>query len=176
MSLYNAVFGVNPFSSVLLEMLGTNPGAIPRFRDCFLNEAGEEIIIHTRTGGGNRDYYESEEICREHYPEYFNAQDNDPSGPWNEDLRSIPGFKYDSDDEYDATYANFHYAVPLKYKELVADLKAKGATGNPSIKWKELMEKLQSGENSDPVVKRALEVGESIMKQINEELNPERKA
>lgn len=167
MSLYNALFGYNKFAGLLLEMLGVTTITIPRFRDCYLSEDGDEIIIHTRTGGGNREYYESEESCQQHYPELFKG-DEEPSGPWNEDLRAIPGYKYDRDDTFDATYANFHYAIPEAFREHVALLADKGAIDNPAKKWQELFVKLQNRDQSDPDVKRALDVGEKIMKQINE--------
>jgi hypothetical protein len=90
MSLYNMLFGTNPFSGVLLQMLGVTRDDVPRFRDCFLNEDGTEIIIHTRTGGGNRDDYQAS----------------------NDELTEIAGYKFDADDDFDSTYADFHYEVP----------------------------------------------------------------
>lgn len=141
MSLYNAVFGVNPFSRALLKMLGIQEDTIPRYRDCFLNEAGDEIIIYTRTGGGNRDFYESLEECKSNYPEYFDKGE-DPTGPWNCDLRKLPGFKYDVDDSYDATYANFHYEIPEAFKGLAPILRDMGASNDPTKQWKAMMEAL----------------------------------
>ena len=52
MSLYNMLFGVNSAAPVLLATLGLTESDVPRFRDCHLN--GEQIVIYTRTGGGNR--------------------------------------------------------------------------------------------------------------------------
>lgn len=40
---------------------------------------------------------------------------------WNADLRELPGFLYDSDDGFDCTYADFHYAVPEMHRQAVAD-------------------------------------------------------
>ena len=59
MSLYNMLFGVNPAAPILLAMLDTTQDKIPRFRDIYIKD--EYIVIHTRTGGGNREYYESRE-------------------------------------------------------------------------------------------------------------------
>lgn len=172
MSLYNALFGVNPFSSTLLQMLGTTREGVPRFRDCFLSEDGSEIIIHTRAGGGNRDFYEHPDRCRESYPEYFAEDVTDkPSGPWNCDLRTLPGFKYDADDSFDCTYADFHYAVPDAFKEQVALLKDLGAVSNPGERWQALLDNLRKGNKDDPETKRALAVGEEIMGKINAALN-----
>jgi hypothetical protein len=60
MSLYNALFGANPNSDVLMRILVEaqpkfNPG---RFRDIYLNADGSRILLHTRNGGGNREHYE----------------------------------------------------------------------------------------------------------------------
>jgi len=147
MSLYNMLFGVNPFSTVLLEMLGVAVETVPRFRDCFLNEDGTEIIIHTRTGGGNRrDYMEG-----------------------NAALTKVSGYKFDADDSFDITYANFHYAVPEPFKEAAVLLKDIGAASDPAQRWQEVIDGLRRGDKSNPQVARALEVGEKIMKQINDQ-------
>ena len=165
MSLYNLLFGTNPFSSVLLQMLGTAAGDIPRYRDCYLSEDGTEIIIHTRTGGGNRDMYEHEDAARANYPEYFDGK-NDPNGPWNADIRKIPGFKYDADDDFDSTYADWHFTVPEAFKPQVELLKDLGAVSNPSERWQSLLADLRSGDTTKPEVQRALAVGEKIFGQI----------
>lgn len=151
MSLYNMLFGVNPFSGVLLQMLGTTEGDIPRYRDCFLSEDGTEIIIHTRTGGGNRESYEKG-------GEYWEEGQID-----NDTLRAIPGFKHDADDDFDCTYADFHYAIPDAFKEQVALLKDLGAVTNPAERWQEVLDGLRKGDTSKPEVQRALAVGEQIM-------------
>lgn len=167
MSLYNALFGVNPFSRTLLAMLGTDESQVPRYRDCFLSDDGAEIIIHTRTGGGNRDFYENEARCRDSYPEYFDRSDAPPSGPWNDDLRSIAGFIRDVDDDFDSTYADFHYAIPPAFKEQVALLSELGAISNPAQKWQSLLDGLRAQDMRDPTVKRAIDIGEQIMTKIN---------
>lgn len=163
MSLYHALFGRNPFAGLLLDALGTNEGAVPRYRDCFLDENGR-IVIHTRTGGGNRDYYESEEACRDNYPEYWEGDpETNPTGPWNADLRRLPGFLYDRDDDGDATYANFIFEVPAPFKEQIDVLKTLGAEANPAERWRILLDKMRAGDTTDLAVARALAVGEKIM-------------
>ena len=175
MSLYNALFGKNPFSGVLLQMLGTTEAGIPRFRDCYTNEEGSEIIIHTRTGGGNRDYYEHADRCRANYREYFGGNDPDPTGPWNSDLRKLPGFKYDEDGDFDSTYANFHYEVPTPFREQIALLKNLGAVADPAARWQELLSKLRAGNTADPQMQRALTVGESIFGMLNDAMKKDQK-
>ena len=165
MSLYNAVFGVNEFAGLLLQALDITTADIPRFRDCYLNEDGTEIIIYTRTGGGNRDFYEHPEHCRANFPEYF-EDDEPPSGPWNCDLRARPGFKYDADDSYDETYAHFHYAIPEGWEPIISTLKDLGASNDPTKRWEEMLTKLRDGNHESPDVQRALKVGEEIAEQI----------
>jgi hypothetical protein len=160
MSLYHALFGLNPFSNMLLEMLGTTPDRIPRYRDCYLNEDGSEIIIHTRTGGGNRSSYEKG-------GEYWEEGQID-----NDALRALPGFKSDADDDFDCTYADFHYEVPEAFRSQVELLRQLGAVQNPGERWQKLLTDLKGGDTSKPGVKRALEVGEKIMGQINAALEP----
>jgi hypothetical protein len=155
MSLYNMLFGVQSTADAALAMLGITEGAVPRFRDAYfsLSAGGEpRITIHTRTGGGNRDYYESAEACRDNYPKYFGRDDEaDPSGPWNADLRELPGFLYDSDDGFDCTYADFHYAVPEVHRQAVADfLKDNGAPATPAEKWRSLLTALRAMKKETP--------------------------
>lgn len=140
MSLYNALFGVNPVADVLLACLGTTRDRVPRFRDCFLDDGC--IVIHTRTGGGNRDFYESEEECRSAYPEYFEG-DDPPKGPWNVDLRALPGFLRDEDDDFDCTYADFYYAFPKEYEAELRALAENAPQVTPNEKWKLLLASLR---------------------------------
>ncbi len=140
MSLYNMLFGVNSVAPVLLATLGLSTEDVPRFRDCYVE--GDNIVIYTRTGGGNRDYYESEESCRANYPEYFDG-DDEPLGPWNEDLRSNPHFVEDEDDDFDCTYAYFRFSIPGDYSEDVRALASGSEDHNPSEKWRSLLASLQ---------------------------------
>lgn len=110
MSLYNLLFGVNSLAPILLKHLGLSEDDIPRFRDCYLD--GDQIVIYTRTGGGNRDFYEDEETCRSNYPEYFQKKEDAPKGPWNADLRKSKYYQSDEDDDFDSTYAYFRFRVP----------------------------------------------------------------
>lgn len=113
MSLYNMLFGKDINSDMLLKVLGINMNDIPRYRDCFLSGDGE-ICIHTRTGGGNREYYDTE----------------------NKKLASHPNYLYDSDDEFDCTYANFFYSFPSEYEKDLKALELENEAYTPSEKWK----------------------------------------
>lgn len=136
MSLYNTLFGVNNVAPVLLAALGLTESDVPRFRDCYLHDGG--ITIYTRTGGGNRDYYENEDSCRECYPEYFD-DDDPPSGPWNDDLRNSKHFLYDEDDDFDSTYAYFQFKYPEEYADDLKALSDKDESFTPSQKWEALL-------------------------------------
>lgn len=102
------VYGVNQEAFFILPMLGKHPDEYPRFRDCFIGKQhtdgeldcfgspihkhGDEklISVFTRVGGGNREGYEKEI----------------------EELRNMPEYIEDYDDDYDPTYATFVFKVP----------------------------------------------------------------
>jgi len=99
MSLYHMLNGVTSATFFVLPMLGKHPDEYPRFRDCFLHDAEHpefdgHIQVYTRTGGGNRESYESE----------------------NADMQEHPEFVTDFDDSFDCTYATWVFRVPDKWK------------------------------------------------------------
>lgn len=113
MSLYQMTNGVNLATFIILPLLGKHPESYPRFRDCFItdskpkgmmeqicenepndfSEYKDTIKIYTRIGGGNREEYEKEI----------------------EELRNMPGYIADEDDNFDSTYATFIFKIPEKY-------------------------------------------------------------
>lgn len=113
MSLYNMVNGVQPATFFILPMLGKHPDDYPRFRDCFVGKQntddeldqfgipvqhhGEEelISVYTRVGGGNRDSYQDEI----------------------DELRAMPEYVEDFDDDFDSTFATFVFSVPEMFKK-----------------------------------------------------------
>lgn len=64
------LFGKNQQSEVILACLGLTEGDCGRFRDCYVDD--DQIVIHTRNGGGNRECWHSEspecgsEGCKHH--------------------------------------------------------------------------------------------------------------
>jgi hypothetical protein len=97
-------------------------------RDCYLD--ADHIVVFTRTGGGNRDFYENERGCRATYPHYFEPGSSDPpSGPWNDDRRRHPLFDYDREDEFDCTFALFYVKFPEEQTAVLKELAE--ATGQP---------------------------------------------
>ena len=100
--LYNAVFGYNPGCLLLAPMLtDQNPEEFfPRFRDCFLGDSGETIVIFTRVGGGNR------------------SEDPDDEYSFGEEkLYDMPTFIRTWDDDFDDTYGYYEFGVPDEWKE-----------------------------------------------------------
>jgi hypothetical protein len=166
MSLYSALFGTNPLAQIVLTALGTTEDEVPRFRDAYFDAQNDRLVIHTRTGGGNRPYYESEDRRRDEDPEAFEG-DEPPTGPWNADLRLLPGFIYDRDDDFDSTYADFFFKVPAPFKPIFDGLKALGAGKDmsPAERWQTVLSALQSGA-STPDTDRALKIGEAIMESL----------
>lgn len=93
MSLYNMVNGFNPACVMIMPMLGRRADEYPRFRDCFVSEDGQNIVIYTRVGGGNRN-------C----------------GFGEEELYEDENFLRTYDDEGDSTYGFYEFKVPDKWK------------------------------------------------------------
>ena len=98
MSLYNLLNGVSPATFFILPMLGRHPDEYPRFRDCFIKDADHpeydgHIHVYTRTGGGNREAYESE----------------------NQSMMDMEWYVTDHDDDFDCTYATWVFRVPERW-------------------------------------------------------------
>jgi hypothetical protein len=125
MSLYNMLFGVNQAAPILLAAIGISHAHVPRFRDCFIE--GDKIVIHTRTGGGNREDYEEE----------------------NGELQANQFYVYDEDDDFDCTYANFYYRFPDEYAAELKAIAEKSDSISPSEKWQQLLTSLQPKSGSD---------------------------
>lgn len=107
--LYNVVFGENPYSEPLNELLLishmmvdpdlekravlASSWKIPRWRDTWAERHGDALLIraYTRVGGHHRPDYEDEiGVLQDH--------------PW---------YDHDVDDVFDSTYASFYFRVPL---------------------------------------------------------------
>lgn len=82
--------GENPMSEELLALIGLDTETVPRFRDCWVSPDYTKLTVLTRTGGGNRDEYKSE----------------------NQNLRDNEYFVEDYDDDFDNTFAKFVYELP----------------------------------------------------------------
>jgi hypothetical protein len=122
------LFGVNQAAPVLLKILGIEYSKIPRFRNCFIDDG--MIVIHTRTGGGNREYYDE--------PNNENTE-----GQWNTTMYENQHFQKDEDDDFDSTYANFYFKFPDEYKSDLEALSNGVEDYKPSEKWQMLFESLK---------------------------------
>lgn len=147
MSLYNALFGNNPLSDVLLAIINLPADQIPRFRDTKIAEGGKQIMVFTRTGGGNREEY----------------------GEQNDAMTKHPLYVSDRDSDFDSTYAEFYFRVPDEFlAQVVALAEQDKGTTDPMGQFKVLLDNLAAGKKDDPQVQRALEVGKKIMGQVGE--------
>lgn len=122
MSLYNMLHGYEPGAAIYLAALQIDPAQVGRFRDCYLKKEADgtpRIVIYTRTGGGNREHYETD-----------NA--------W---LQSHPLYLKDYDDAMDCTYAHFEFKVP---DELGDALKELPASPTPAEKFEATLKALRN--------------------------------
>lgn len=147
MSLYNQIFGRNPFAGILLSAIGLRHEDIARFRDCHLSQDRKHVIVLTRTGGGNREHYRDGNALLETHPLYVR----------------------DQDDEFDPTYAMFEFHVPVGVREALASLPQDAVRAESfGVVFQQFMDKLRAGEVEDPNVKRAIQVAEHIADQLAE--------
>lgn len=110
MSLYNQLFGVNKAFPILLKMCGVEYSEIPRFRDCFVKDGN--VVIYTRTGGGNRECYADDGDCSQCYHTLNDA------------LAAKPNYLCDYDDDYDRTYAYFEFRPLDEYAALFTGIQS----------------------------------------------------
>lgn len=146
MSLYNALFGFNPFAGILLSFVGITPDDVPRFRDCYAEDG--KIVVYTRTGGGNREEYEG-------------------SNDW---MTTVAGYVRDEDDDFDCTYAKFYYKPSDDVATLVSQIEGIRGAANPGERWQQLFADMDAKRDT-PAVARALEVGRPIIEQITAALD-----
>lgn len=100
--LYNMLFGWNPACVFVAPMLtDENPQKFfPRFRDCFIGDNDDTIVIYTRVGGGNR-----------------SDGPDDEWGYGEHKLYDMPTFIRTWDDDYDSTYGYYEFGVPDEWRE-----------------------------------------------------------
>jgi len=120
MSLYNMIFGMNPDSDKLLEILGKTREDFGRFRTVYMEDGF--IVVHTRNGGSNREDYED-------------VFDEMSTHPW---------YSHDADDDFDCTYANIYFKIPEgKYESFIA-LHGLNEGANPKLQWAELFATMEA--------------------------------
>lgn len=150
MSMYNAIHGTNPLAVPLMEVLSLSPRAVGRFRDCYLTEHNNMVVIavYTRNGGGNRDDYKEQTKL----------------------LQSHPNYLSDRDESHDETYASYFFSIPDDFKDeitsLVQESNGQIVMPEPAVRFEAFMEKLTAKDTDDPEVKRAMDVGRKIVSSI----------
>lgn len=97
--MYNIVAGNNPLFWLLARLIETQGKLppIPRWRDMYTREVEgkAQIVIYSRTGGGNRNEYHTD----------------------NEALAAHKLYVENFDDRFDSTFAHFVYQVPVAFEE-----------------------------------------------------------
>jgi len=145
MSLYNQLLGMNPNTTTILKAIGLTTEVFERFRDCDVLkcEKSLKIIAFARIGGPNRENHkEAIKTLREH-----------------------PNFLADYDDTQDQTFCAFEFSVPKDKIEAVLPY-AKTEVKTIFQRMQAVMDDFDSGiENEN--TKRARQVGQNIMNQIN---------
>lgn len=135
MKLYNELFGVYPAADELLAMLEMHQDVPPRFRDCFLSDTGEYIVVLTRTGGAYKPKWEER----------------------NGEMRRRTGFVLDAEETYDKTYVRFIFRVPTAFKDRVKQLRQVYPARVPAKLWSEFYARINApGATSDPDVIAAM--------------------
>lgn len=92
--LYNLVFGENTYGEALVTLLNDVQAVnVGRYRDAWVEAAGDDLMIrvHTRNGGGNREWMDDAITSMEAHPWYVR----------------------DEDDDFDSTYADFWFRPDL---------------------------------------------------------------
>jgi hypothetical protein len=93
MSSFNMVAGTNKLAGFVLHALNLEHTQVPRFRDAYVDlddPLRPQLVILTRTGGGNRADFASENLT----------------------LSGMPGFIEDHDDAFDSTFAHWKFDIP----------------------------------------------------------------
>lgn len=143
MSLYNELIDENPDAPVLIGFLGLNKEVFGRYRNIYLNAAGDKIIVYTRCGGYNRAEWERVfEMMKKH-----------------------PNYIRNYDDKDDNTYAYFEFTVPDKYKSTAQHMKP---NKEPLTVYEQFEDHIRkSKENPDgPEAQKDIEIAKKIAEAI----------
>ena len=125
MNLYNNLFGVNNSAEMLLKILNINRFEIERFRDIFFDKESSFVVIHARTGGGNREDYPNVILIENKY------------------------YSHDKDADFDSTYANFYFKLPEDITKELKEIFKNDDTPLPNQKWDLIFKYLEAQENKD---------------------------
>lgn len=181
MSLYNMLFGTNPFAGLLKEILELDMPNDIKFPESWqpydegYTEAGKKYVqdcIKNKVypTGRFRDMHLAKDEKGNTIISLFTR-----NGGGNRDeyfyifdiLKTHPNYIRDYDDDFDCTYAYIEFSVPDKHKNFVEFLLglAKDQTA-PMDKFNKLMDNMDKKNMNDPAVKKMMEVGKSIVEGI----------
>ena len=144
--LYNLFVGWNPACLWLAPMLtDENPEEFfPRFRDCYLGEGGDTIVIFTRVGGGNR-----------------SDGPDDEDGFGEHKLYDMPTYIRTWDDDFDSTYGYYEFGVPEEWQEDFEHAK-NGEFDKFSDRYVERIQKCYQRLNIREIIEKAMKEQQSI--------------
>ena len=141
MSLYSQLFSENKDATAILGFAGLTREMFPRYRDVFLADKGDTVIVYTRVGGGNRETYQTdidEIITHTQYIDNY-------------------------DDEKDNTYAYFKFNVLPEYLHTAKTI----FTEEPLSVWDMFERHMKRAKDpNSPEHKIDMEIADKLMKTL----------
>lgn len=149
MSMFDWAIGNSGWPEQVLMAVRVIPAEIPRYRDHWVERDSEDsviVAIYTRVGGGNRPDYQE----------------------WLSNVRLLPSFVSDSDDEFDSTYCTLRFRLYkhslMRWFGIWMGADNTGWNGSDEV-WAELQEAaLPEPRNMSEVWKSAIDALESQVK------------
>lgn len=146
MALYTQLFGENEDAMAILGFAGLTREMFPRYRDVFLDDKGLTILVYTRIGGANREYYKDAiETLKQHKQYVCNY-----------------------DDHHDETYAYFKFNVLPEY----VDTAKKVFKEDPVSVWDKFQNHIKKAKDpNSEEYKKDQEIADQIMRAITGQPN-----
>lgn len=181
MSLYNAIFGADKNSEILIRILNLESGDAPIWPK---NEQGEDWYPYDdgRIPAGEK--YIKDCISQNYWPvgRFRNININKDgtkiilytrNGGGNREsyfyvfdiLKHHPNYITDYDDDFDSTYAYIEFSVPKEYQEEIRALSTGEEPKKIGEAFQELFKNMELKKNTEDV-SRALNVGKKILEKI----------
>jgi len=181
MSLYNNLFGINPFAydvigdifdvdsnglikdkTVIVDNIRKAIDLLPRFRDAFIDDK-KNLVLMLRAGGANREIYEKKlKDFNEHH-----------TGLFLEDLYKLQGFIADRDQQMDSTFCYLYFSPKTdRMKNLLDILDPILYTAqDPEVRFKNLLKAMEDGDTSNPDLTSAMVFGKQLIGSINAQID-----
>lgn len=146
MALYTQLFGENEDAMAILGFAGLTREMFPRYRDVFLDDKGLTVLVYTRIGGANREYFKDE----------INK------------LKLHKQYVCNYDDHHDETYAYFKFNVLPEY----VDTAKKVFKEDPVSVWDKFQNHIKKAEDPNSEEhKKDQEIADQIMRAITGQPN-----